>query len=257
TYTTRVNNSNNNKKQQKQQVTGKMVIWIVCLSLAILLNIGRVHAQVEECTDLLEASTCFEFLNRGHCQEHGVDSCRKTCQFCTPQDGIQEKIKHLQDELKEMKENLPRLGCGCPKGSFRTSIQDACFTIYLDYARTWEDARQYCEGKGLDFAKPNDPIALRNYLNTHYGFYDGHWIYAWISALGTGSYFRWMPNGGHITSESSLWWGDQPGNRTSSSECMFITAVDKERKNSPQQPYGRQACSRTDSFYALCQQPSE
>ncbi|CAL4098276.1 unnamed protein product [Meganyctiphanes norvegica] len=145
----------------------------------------------------------------------------------------------------------------CPKGYLKIPASGECFKIYFDKFRSWTEANELCRAEGLTMAKPNDPVTLRNYINTHYGYpTSGKWPWVWLAARSTGSYFQWQPNGGRITSSSPLWWSS-PGSSPSSRYCLYLLTEDSELKSKPQQPYSWSLCSYSGGFYALCQLVSE
>ncbi|CAL4101283.1 unnamed protein product, partial [Meganyctiphanes norvegica] len=132
---------------------------------------------------------------------------------------------------------------------------DECFKIYFDKKRSWDEANTKCQSEGMTMAKPDDPLTLRNYLNTRYGDSSGSWPYVWLPARGTGNYVHWQPNGERIQSDSTLWYGTEPAGYTSSSNCLMLYTSDSQIEAHPQSPYAMNTC--TAGRYALCEQVNE
>ncbi|CAL4161933.1 unnamed protein product [Meganyctiphanes norvegica] len=161
-------------------------------------------------------------------------SCSKTLQ----EDSLREVHDMSTTESMEYNTIEALLQKECPEASgfFTVPGSSQCYKKFSGL--NFEEADANCKAEGLLFAKPKNPLLLRNYLHETYGS-----TFYWVAARGDSTGFKWQRDGSYLMPSSLLWHAGAYSTSSGSSHCLVLCATDFYMKSDPVSPYGYGSCT--------------
>ncbi|CAL4066468.1 unnamed protein product, partial [Meganyctiphanes norvegica] len=157
----------------------------------------------------------------------------------------QEKALEKQNEfMVTTVEDIKVAINNCPEsqGFFVAPGTSQCMKIIMEEDNR-DRAESLCQSQGLRLAKPQDPVALNNYL------YETHGTdYYHLGARRTGSRWQWTDDQGVLSSSDPAWMGGEPSS-TASSNCLSMLSSSGTIASG--KPYGDWSCPSIE--YPICE----